>query len=328
LASYTIKMKSFSLVLPLILVPLSAAGQIPPIRNVFTFPNNTFIEDIAVRSNSDLILTSESVPTLFSVDPTVPSPTATALYTFPNTTGLSGITETSPDIFALVTGIWDLANTRATNLAVWTINFNHPTPVIRHVTGIVNSTIFNGIAAVPGSNVLILAADSAIGAVWRVNILTGDYEIVFQDSLFLPVGTAPGTNLGINGIRTKDGFLYFTNSAQGIFGRVPINRFGGKTGPVEVISSIEVPGGHYDSFAFGREGSTWIATHPNDVVEVKADGSQVDIKNETMLLNPTSAQFGRGSVAERRTLYVTNGGEFAGNDLINEGVVAVDVGRF
>jgi hypothetical protein len=300
-------MKSSSLVLPLILAPLSAAGQTPPIRNIFTFPNNTFIEDIAVRSNSDLILTSESVPTLFSVDPTVPSPTATALYTFPNTTGLSGITETSPDVFALVTGIWDLANTRATNLAVWTINFNYPTPVIRHVTGIVNSTIFNGIAAVPGSNILILAADSAIGAVWRVNILTGNYEIVFQDPLFLPVGTAPGTNLGINGIRTKEGFLYFTNSAQGIFGRVPINRFGGKAGPAEVISSIEVPGGHYDSFAFGREGSTWIATHPNDVVEVKADGSQVDIKDETLLLNPTSAQFGRGSVAERRTLYVTNG---------------------
>jgi len=318
-------MKILPFILPFILGQLTAASRMPPIRQIFTFPNNTFIEDIAVRSNSDLILTSESVPTLFSVDPTVSSPTASALYTFPNTTGLSGITETSPDTFALVTGIWDLANTRATSLAVWAIDFNHPTPAIRHVTNIVNSTIFNGIAAVPGSNKLILAADSAIGAVWRVNISTGSYEIVFQDPLFLPIDTTPGTNLGINGIRTKDNFLYFTNSAQNIFGRVPINRFGAKTGPVEVISSIEVPGGHYDSFAFGREGSTWIATHPNDVVGVKADGSQVDIKNETLLLNPTSAQFGRGSAAERRTLYVTNGGEFVGNDLVNSGVVSVDV---
>lgn len=323
-------MATSSLIICLVFVSLNvhATAGNAPIRNVFTFPNNTFIEDIAVRSNSDLILTSESRPTLYSVNPTVSSPTASEIYTFPNTTGLSGITETSPDIFALVTGIWDLANTRATSLAIWTVNFNHYTPIIRHVTNIVNSTIFNGIAAVPGSDKLILAADSAIGAVWRVNILMGTYEIVFQDPLFLPIDLTPGTNLGINGIRTKGRYLYWTNSARGTFGRVPINRLGEKTGPVEVLANITVPGGHYDSFDLDERDNTWIATHSSNVVEVKTDGSQVVITNTTLLKNPTSSQFGRGSLRERKTLYVTNGGEFAGNDLINGGVVAVDTTSF
>ncbi|TVY55734.1 hypothetical protein LSUE1_G007526, partial [Lachnellula suecica] len=255
-------------------------------------------------------------------------PTSSVLYTFPNTTGLSGITELSHDIFALVTGIWDLPNTRATSLAIWTINFNTPTPVIKHITGIANSTIFNGIATVPGSDRLILAADSAIGAVWRVNIHTGEYGIVFQDPLLLPVSTVPGKNLGINGLRTKGRFLYFTNSAQGLFGRVPINHVGDKVGNVEVLVNITVPGGTYDDFAVDEQENAWIATHPSNVVEVKKDGSQVFITNDTLLLNPTSARFGRGSVGERKTLYVTNGGEFAGNDLINGGVVAVDTTQF
>ena len=50
---------------------------------------------------------------LFSIDPTVATPDASVVYTFPNATGISGIAEISPDVFALVTGDWDLANMRA-----------------------------------------------------------------------------------------------------------------------------------------------------------------------------------------------------------------------
>jgi hypothetical protein len=75
----------------------------------------------------------------------------------------------------------------------------------------------------------------------------------------------------------------------------------------------------------------WIASHPSYAVRVALDGVDAGrqwVVNDTgKLLNPTSAALGRGSGRQERTLYVTNGGEFVGADLVNEGVVAVDLGR-
>ena len=76
-----------------------ASCQVPSTRQIWTFPPNTVIENIAVRSNSHLLLTSESVPTLFTLDPHRPADNFSnpslppILHTFPNATGLSGITE-------------------------------------------------------------------------------------------------------------------------------------------------------------------------------------------------------------------------------------------
>ncbi|RDL33791.1 Uncharacterized protein BP5553_08159 [Venustampulla echinocandica] len=309
--------------------PLSGRTD-PVIRQVYTFGPNRFIENIAVRSNSKLLVTSMSVPDLFSINPTLTSPTAPIVYTFPNASGLSGITETSPDVFAVVSGVWDLATTRANlgSLSVWTVNFCGSSPVVSHVASIANSTILNGITTVPGSPHLVLAADSDIGAVWKVNTLTGAYSIAFSDPLFLPTGTAPGTNLGINGLKAKGSYLYFTNSALGIYGRVGINSLGNKVGSVQTLASMPVVGGHYDDLDIDASGNTWIATHPSHVVKVKSDGTQKVLANTALLLNPTSAAFGRGNALEKRTLYVTNGGEFVGNDLVNEGIVSFDTAGF
>ncbi|KAK4184276.1 hypothetical protein QBC35DRAFT_506237 [Podospora australis] len=304
------------------------------IRNVFTFPPNHFIENIAVRSNSKLLITSMSVNQLWSIDPTVANPTATVIHTFSNSTGISGIAEITPDLFALVTGEWDLANTRAYlgTLQVWTVDFTkHPNPQVKFVTGIANSTIFNGVARHPTNPRLLLAADSAIGAVWRVDLMTGAYGVAFSSPLLTPTGTAPGTHLGINGLRSAlPSHLYFTNSAQKFFGKVAVDWNGNQAGAIQVISNSTVAGADvvYDDIAVRRTGTgtVWIASHPDYAIGVSlANGSQQVIKNSTMLLNPTSAAFGRGSWKEEKTLYITNGGEFVGMDLVNEGVVAIDL---
>jgi len=318
--------------------PSLSSPSKPPIRQIYTFPNNTFIENIAARSDSHLLITSLSVPTLFSIDPTTTTPTAQVIHTFPNATGLSGITEIRRDVFALVTGVWDLASTRATpgSLAIWTADFTmtttpNPNPVVKFLTAIGNSTIFNGIARHPSNPTLLLAADSAAGRVWRVNLLTGSYEVAFSDPLLTPVGTAPGTNLGINGLKARGEYLYFTNSARRFFGRVGIDLLGSAVGRIEVIANSSVAGGDvvYDDFALEEkhDGGAWIASHPSYVVHVNSRAGQTVVNDTGLLLNPTSAAFGRGDGGEEGTLYVTNGGEFVGEDftLINEGVVAVDM---
>jgi hypothetical protein len=323
----------FALLNALLLEATSTHSHNVPIHQVYTFLSNTFIENIRVRSSGELLLTSMSVPTLFAIDPTASTPNASIIYAFPNATGLAGITETIPDIFAIVSATWDLVNTRAIlgTLVVWTINVHSTPPTVNRIVNVTNTTSFNGISSIPQSPHLVLAADSALGAVWRVNTLTGEYGIVFTDPLLAPISTAQGLNLGINGMKIKDGYLYFTNSAQGIFGRIEIDKLGNKVGVVEIIANITASatmGAHYDDFALDKEGKAWIATHPEYVVGIDVNGAQNMIANETLLLNPTSAAFGRGSLGQERILYVTNGGVFVGDDLVDEGVVAVNVSWF
>ncbi|KAL2069642.1 hypothetical protein VTL71DRAFT_14321 [Oculimacula yallundae] len=331
-------MASFSKFISLLIVGLLSVSAIslepskPLLRNIFTFPPNHFIENIAVRSNSKLLLTSMSVNTLFSVDPTVAAPNSTVVHTFPTGHGLMGITELSPDIFVVVSGIWDLALTRATlgTLTVWTVNLCSTIPIVKNVTTISTSIQLNGLAPVPGSNHLIFAADSDAGSVYRINILTGAYSTTISSPLFTPLNrTLPGQHLGINGLRTKGSYLYFTNSARQHYGRLRINTLGQATGPIQIISNNTIVGGafgsQYDDFAIDERGNAWVATHPNHVVKVTSAGKQVVVEDLELLLNPTSAQLGRGSERERGTLYVTNGGRFLEDfTLVDEGVVALD----
>ncbi|CZS96518.1 hypothetical protein WAI453_010004 [Rhynchosporium graminicola] len=320
------------------LLGISVASLQPPkplLRNIFMFPPNHFIENIAVRSNSKLLLTSLSVNTLFSVDPTVATPNATVVHTFPTGHGLMGITEVSPDIFVIVSGIWDLSLTRAAlgTLTIWTINLCNPDPIVKNITTIATSIQLNGLAPIPGSKHLILAADSDAGSIYLINISTGAYSTTITSPLFTPVNrTLPGQHLGINGIRTAGSFLYFTNSARQHYGRVPISALGQQTGPVQIISNNTIIGGafgsQYDDFALDEKGNAWVATHPNHVVRVTSGGQQTVVEDTELLLNPTSAQFGRGSERERRMLYVTNGGRFMEDfTLVDEGVVALDTAR-
>jgi hypothetical protein len=75
-----------------------------------------------------------------------------------------------------------------------------------------------------------------------------------------------------------------------------------------------------------------VAAHPGYVVGVglgRGGGGRQWVVNDTgALLNPTSAAFGRGGRAQEGVLYVTLGGRFEGMDLVEGGVVAVDLGRY
>jgi hypothetical protein len=57
---------------------------------------------------------------------------------------------------------------------------------------------------------IVLIADSALGAIWGLNINTGGSGIAIQNSDLAPTSSFP---LGINGLHVRGPTLYFTNSA-------------------------------------------------------------------------------------------------------------------
>lgn len=272
----------------------------PAIRPLYTFPTGTFVKNLHARPNGDLVVTALTTNELYTLDPTARSPTPKVIHTFPNGTSLTGFTEIKPDIFEVISGVFDLSlgAARLGSPTVWTVNLRVQTPEVKESTSIANSTIFNGITSIPKCPYLILAAEAHLGTVWKIDLRTGAYGVAFADPLLetradLPVSEA---NLVIDGIKIRDGYLYFANSIRNLLGRIEIKGNGVKIGPVEVLATIENTV-KIDDLDFDSYGDIWIASPvPGKVIWLSADGKQQRI------VDSSSAVAGATSVAVGRSL--------------------------
>ena len=299
------------------------------VRQVYQFSNSSFtdIENIAARSNGQLLLNLITEPSTYYIDPTKSNATAQHLYTFPNGTSLTGIAEYAPDQFAVVVGNYTIAKYAGVpgSFVIWSLDVRSPAaPVAKVIAAIPEAHALNGMTAVKGSPGLLLIADSALGLIFSLNATSGTYQTAIQDPLLGPSGSFP---LGINGLHVYKNTLYFTNSAQGFFGKVGITSAGNATGNVTVITR-DSTGYTYDDFALDRQGNAWITNHPNAITEVTAGGIQINVAgggNSTQFVQPTSAAFGRGSPAERCILYVVGAGTSSNTTIISGQVIAVNI---
>ena len=294
---------------------LSPASAPPPssgVQLVYQFKPETALENLEPRSNGQLVLTVSSEPAVYNIDPSKKNQPPTRLAQFPNVTSATGIAEIAPDVFAVVTGNWSTATFTAIpgSFYIWSVDLTTSTPTSNLITAMPEAAALNGATTLDGSPDLVLIADSTLGAVWRLNVTSGDYSIAIKDPLLSNWGSE--VPIGINGIRTFGGSLYFLNSAQGTYGRVPISSNGSATGEMEVIARVDLPQ-VLDDFDMDWAGNAWIATHPNVVTEVSAEGIQRNFTGASggaaiEMSQPTSARFGRGSAQAEHVLYVVTGG--------------------
>lgn len=286
--------------------PTSSPRSTPNIQTIHQF-SGVSLENLAPRSNGHLLLTATNQPHLYDIDPRTPSSTPITLPDIPGVHSILGIAETAPDVFAVAAGIYDTSNDVPTfgSFSVWSVNMNTAQPTVKLITAIPEAQGLNGLAALNGFSGTVLVADSVLGAVWKVNVATGAYSMAIQNSNFAPSASAPvGHSLGINGLRTVGNSLYFTNSAQGIFGSIRINPDGSAAGEVEVLATTP-PSEFYDDFDMDPAGNAWITRHPGIINEVTRGGVQTTMTGEgTSFQQPTSARFGRGS--QSGTLYVVD----------------------
>lgn len=66
----------------------------------------------------------------------------------------------------------------------------------------------------------ILIADSGAGVTWSVNTEFGACMKAYNDPLMAPL--SPGPGIGVNGIKTQEGKIFFTNSDQTLFASEPV----------------------------------------------------------------------------------------------------------
>jgi sugar lactone lactonase YvrE len=269
------------------------------IREVYRFPNGTWLENIAVRLNGNLLVTDLMTVGLWEIVPPTESihSSIRLVHHFDGADDVAGITEVSPDTFAVIS-----------SNSVWQIEFNsHDDPPKATLISKIPAGFLNGMATLDEGKAVMIS-DSQLGLVWHLDIQTGNYTVLHRHET-MEANSDLGLLIGVNGLRILHNYMYYTNSPKRIFCRVRIDtRTGRALGPYEIVSHDTLA----DDFAIDPRGIGYLASlTDNEITRVFPNGSHDVVagsKDSRDLMAATSAAFGR-TRSERHVLYVTTGGE-------------------
>lgn len=283
-------------------------------QELYEFPNSTWIENIAIRPNGQLLLTSISFGGLFVFDPHTDIP-GIAIQ-IPDASSVTGIAEVYPDEFVVAAGDFNATTGAFLNVAFAVVKFCGSQATLKSTLPAPDSGLPNGIAALPARPGVALVADSAGGRILRVDTTSGNISTVLVDPSLLPAASGIP---GVNGIKILGAYLYYTSSATGVLGRVPVSADGWNFGVLETITTLATPGEFFDDFAMGSGGVVYASVHPNTVQRIWTNGTQEVVVggDSTLLKVPTSVAL----KSDEKLLFVTTAGTTTSNGTIYGGQV-------
>ncbi|KAK4163087.1 hypothetical protein QBC43DRAFT_320497 [Cladorrhinum sp. PSN259] len=323
-----------------LLTPSTVAGPPRPPRftatEIFSFPpsNPLFIENLQVLPDNRILLTHFN-----GAGPDAPlwvfnqtSGTASIIVTLPNATAQTGIAALGNNKYVVTTGIvganFEFINGTAAAHIISLLPGASSATVLDTIP-VPNTINLNGLVALPsstgGERHVILSADSRGFRVLKINTLTRTSGLAFTDPL---LGGNPNITesigiTGVNGLNLRDGgrdgYLYFTNSAQGHYGRVKVNAAGDKVGPVEILSELATPPSQvnfFDDLAVTKFGEGFVTWQMDKLVRVDRHGGQTIVMGpgvgNVTLRYPSTIRVGNSP----RELYLGTGGiDLSGNML-------------
>jgi sugar lactone lactonase YvrE len=315
------------------------AGQKLPLPawNVYQFTTETWIENLAVRPNGDLLLIVDEDVTnpvhpvsLYQLaNPASANPELSLVYSFPLGTVL-GISEIQPEVYAVLaenfTGNFE-AVPNTCKLYTFDYNTLSGKPTVKEVATLPTTAIGpDGIAALPGHPHTVLVADMYAASVWAVDTTTGTTSLFAATPEMAQ--THNYTKMGINGLRVWRGHLYWTNSDLKSVYRLPLNPSGSGVGPhsrSELVANLTAVSPVFiDDFTIGNDGTLWVTSSgpQNVVVAVRPNGRggwhapvvATGGPKSTAVQGDVAAAFGRGP-SDREILYVTTNGGLWGAGL-------------
>ncbi|KAK4495465.1 hypothetical protein PRZ48_013796 [Zasmidium cellare] len=259
-------MAFFKVFLLLLFSPLVATLRT---RQIYEYPpgRSRSVENIAIRHNGELVYTTTSEPCLYTINPHVRNPKPVQVHCFENASVTLGIAEAFEDVFTFVVGNYTHLQSVPGSFSVWNVNFrpHWKKPRVDLVVRIPEAAALNGITAFTTST--ILAADSTLGQVWKVDLDSGRYSIAMSNPHLLPNASLP---IELNGIHFDHiaSKAYIANSANGTFGVAEYHAATGTFSPFRVLAHAH-PGGVFDDFALSRSRQVaYVTEHSNRVVSI------------------------------------------------------------
>ncbi|KAI2616138.1 hypothetical protein GGS26DRAFT_578968 [Hypomontagnella submonticulosa] len=312
-----------------------------PAKTIFQFnETGTWFENLAVRPNGDLLMTMlQPTASIYTLKrPYDTHPELALVHTFAGAPGLTGIAETKPDTFVVLNAEFQATGVPVPgSWAVWELAFNSTdSPSVHKVGSLPDAQLLNGVAPVSSCNPnVLLVGDSFAGTLWRLDMRTGTVESV----LSVPEMAAPFPGVGINGLKVREGFVYWGNSAQASIYRARVDKNGyplkltgpgaNSTAAVEMLAKLDSP--FVDDFAFDARGLLWVATNRDNKVDVVRPGGTVETvaggATEGTVAGDSAVAFGR-TAKDRDVVYVTTSGVLPDKRTEGAKVVAVDRAGF
>ncbi|KAG8623735.1 hypothetical protein KVT40_008711 [Elsinoe batatas] len=220
--------------IPLILLSFASEAICRPdaqLTAIFRADTGLELENIAVRRNGNLLLTAVGSNSLLEIDPRQPA-YSTTVATILDVTSLTGITEISRDVFAVVAGNYTRQiPPQLGSFSLRAVDESTYPASTSKIANIPTGGFLNGATAFPSSdergkgNATILINDTIIGSIFHVDPSTGRVTALFQvQDLANSTSPPPFTQPGVIGLRyipeTKT--LYYTNTIQAVFGSVKL----------------------------------------------------------------------------------------------------------
>lgn len=321
-------------------------SSILPNRVITQFPAGTWVENIAVRSNGNLLFTTilPNASLYEASDLDCQTPTITRLFTVDTITSLAGITETSEDVFAVVGGNFSLTTGSVKGtFGLWRADFTHGRPFHAElIASLPDAALPNGATTVPQNNHLVLLADSILNTVWRVDAKKGTVDKAAQ---FTPESASAAASgiLGINGLHIHDGYLWFTNSTatpnpvtgdlESSMHRIKVDKNGVAAHNASPEKALTLPSEGMDDFTFGpgQRNIKWIAGNvDNQIFAATPDGKYAVVAGASdsfEVATATACKFGR-TRRDSHVLYVTTAGGTINGTTEGGKVQAIDTTGF
>lgn len=293
-----------------------------------TFPYPSWLENLAIRSNGQILTTRLDTPILYQVNRITGDPVEVATWNASEYAGALGISEGANDVFYVVLAAFfdegTFVKTSGVN-SIFKVDMNpfalssdgsiRRNATVSHLTDIPSADFLNGMATLDEDHIYV--SDVYSGVIYLVDVCTGHYQVAVNDTLakFSVNVEVASTNLGSNGLKVRDGYLYWTNTARGFLARIPIDSSGLPTGNSTIVAT-NVP--KADDFQFRDDGTVFVAQNQQDTLSwaggVESGGviSATAIAGNnisTILAGVTSPKFGRTKADSNRLYLSTSGGE-------------------
>lgn len=232
-----------------------------------------------MRSNGLLLATNMQSPNLYLIDPSAKTIKTGVVVT--GASGLSGIREIAPDVFAVI----------GSGKAIYKVDFSGSTPSSSLIKAIDGAGTLNGLAVLDNDTVLV--GDAGKGQIWRFTISTGASAVAIADP------TMKDAAFGIDGLKYANGTVWYTNLLKDSFYKIAVDSTGKATGSPTTIWTNSMG----DDLCFGPNGHVYVSTNSgkNSVV----DYDPVAGKESTLVTvaGATSCQFGRTD-KDRDVIYI------------------------
>ncbi|PSR81789.1 hypothetical protein BD289DRAFT_484234 [Coniella lustricola] len=285
-------------------------------ERLWNFTTYVDLENSILRPNGQLLFTTLTNPQLYTVDTTAAEPKAEVVRWFPGVTALNGLSKVGDDKYAVTGGV--RGSFHYTNETVFTIDFSESSAANPNVTALEvvatlpDAIMLNGLANLPSNPHILLAADSRVATIWRIDIDTGSVAPAINSTLFSADANATAP-IGIDGLKVSDdgAYAYFTNVYQAIFGRVPISDDGTTlvaTGEAEIVTQFTADGTWDDFYLNGTV--AYGAQDPSLLGRIDTTtGEQTNLFNITELAGGPTSVTPKG---DGLTWLLTSNGDSAG----------------